>query len=452
MTLALIGAALLFSQCKKDHSVLDAATQPANDGLNTEQINDIPVYAHTFLGDTVASFVTRFKFLGTNKDPIFGTTDVGLYASTSLNVSDFNKNLTATLTAAEIILVVDGNDFLGDKTAQLTCSVFPINQTLDPDGLYYSGNNRMHDATPISVSVATYTTAANNAPILKIPIDQNYATQLISDVNSLASNDNYQAKYKGYYIKTAISGASEGIIYEADLEDNLSGFFLYYKDGSLSSTDSIFQLRFPFSGTNTTKFNTFSFLPSQDILNQVQDSSLGATRLFLKGLGQTGIKLQIPFLKQMSDSFSISVNRAELSFYVDLTAVGGTGLYQPPPVLSLLAMDSLGKERFTEDHFNSTAFARYGGKYDSDKKAYVFNISREAQAILAGEKKNRGFYLVVSESSVGLRELYSTSATKHLLTLKRDNYAGRVVLAGSGNFSLKPRLNLSLVKLRNEVK
>ncbi len=448
---ALTTIILFITACKKDHSVLDAATQPANDGLNTEQIADITVTAHTILADTNASFFDRYRFLGSNNDPVFGKTDVGIYANTSLNLSNLNLT-TATLTSSEIILAVDPIYFTGDPAAKLTCSVFPVNQTLDPDAIYYSGNDRMHSTTPICVSLASYTVAANGQAVLHIDIDKTYAAQLMADTANLKTNDTYQAKYKGYYIAASSANGGEGIIYKADLEDNLSGFYLYYKDGSQSSTDSIFQVRFPFSGANTTKYNTVKFSPSQDIQNQVQDSSLGANRLFLKGFGNTKLKLEIPFLRNMSDSFSISVNRAELIFYEDPSVVAGTSKYAEAPQLTLLAMDSLSKERFIEDHKNATAFARYDGTYDVDNRRYVFNISREVQAILAGKKKNRGYYLVVAKSSVGLNELYATSYSRELLPLRRDNYAERVVLAGSGNFSLKPRLNLSFVKLRNEVK
>lgn len=447
----LVTVILTIAACKKDHSTLDAATQPANDGLNTQQITDIPVTAHTILSDTNASFLDRYKFLGSNNDPIFGKTDVGIYANTSLNYANLNLT-TATLTSSEIVLAVDPISFTGDPTAKLTCSIFPVNQTLDPNVIYYTGNNRMHSNMPICVSLASYTVAANGQAVLRIDVDKTYASQLMTDTAYLKSNDTYQAKYKGYYIAASSATGGEGIIYKADLEDNLSGFYLYYKDGNSSSTDSIFQIRLPFSGTNTTKYNTVSYSPSQDIQNQLLDSTLGANKLFLKGFGSTKLRMQIPFLRNMSDSFSISVNRAELVLYEDPSVVAGTSSYAEAPQLTILSIDSLSKERFIEDHKNATAFARYDGTYDSDNKRYVFNISREAQAILSGKKKNRGFYLVVAKSSVGLKELYSTSYCKELLPLRRDNYAERTVIAGSNNFNFRPRFNLSFVKLRNEVR
>lgn len=442
----LICSVLLFVACKKDHSVLDTGTQPGNDELNAEQLTDLPVTAHSIFADSIASFKERYKFLGSNNDPVFGKTDVGLYANMSLNVT--NQSFpTATLISSEIALAYDASNYIGDPAAKLTCSVYPINQTLDPTAIYYSSNNRMHETNPIFVTVATTTTAANGQAMLKIDFDKTYISNLMADTANLKSNDIFQAKYKGFYIAASVTGG-DGLIYKLDLENDLSGFYIYYKD----ATDTMTSFRYPFSGANTTKYNTIKYTPAQDLVNVVQDSMQGANRLFLKGFGHTKLKVQIPFLKNMSDSFYISVNRAEVILYEDPAVTSSSGVYEKPPVLSLLLIDSLGKERFTEDHRTSTTFSKYGGTYDSENKRYVFNIASEVQAILSGKKKNRGFYLVVAQSAVGLKEIYAADNSKELLSLRRDNYAERVVLAGYGNVTLKPRLNLSFVKLRNEIR
>jgi hypothetical protein len=79
----------------------------------------------------------------------------------------------------------------------------------------------------------------------------------------------------------------------------------------------------------------------------------------------------------------------------------------------------------------------------------VFNLAREAQLIFNGQKKNRGFYLVVANTEISLNTLYLKDS-KELLTIRRDNYIERVILAGSANTALKPKFNLSYVKFKNE--
>src|SRR5688572_28522738 len=115
--LILMSVGFLFLACREDHSVLDAGTQPGNDGLNAEQLTDLPVTAHTILADSIASFKERYKFFGSNNDPVFGKTDVGLYTKMVLTVANFNLGPTASLTSAEIVMAYNAQDYLGDPGA-----------------------------------------------------------------------------------------------------------------------------------------------------------------------------------------------------------------------------------------------------------------------------------------------------------------------------------------------
>lgn len=110
----------------------------------------------------------------------------------------------------------------------------------------------------------------------------------------------------------------------------------------------------------------------------------------------------------------------------------------PEEVISILRnslpIDENSLELFALDQANETDLARYDGKYDATGNRIVFNISKTFQAIMRGTKVNRGFYLVIADPIP-------------LYTARRDNYAERIVLAGTANPSLYPRLNLSYTKL-----
>ena len=113
-------------------------------------------------------------------------------------------------------------------------------------------------------------------------------------------------------------------------------------------------------------------------------------------------------------------------------------------------MDNLSKETYAPDQNNSY---RYNGNLDTSDAAhprYVFNISRFAQQVIKGQRKNYGFYLVVANTDIVYGNIYDGDKTKELIAVRRDNYMERVVLAGSGNSSLKPQFNLSYIKLKKE--
>ena len=438
---------VIFS-CKKDHGVLGVDVQPAEDNLNAENITGLSVTAHTLPYDSIASFNDRYKFIGSNNDPDFGRTDYGLYFNVNMTLANIDFGVNSRISSAEIVLALDAEAYAGDKLAKLTYSVYPIETALSPSEIYYTSDARHHNAgsAPISIYTTTYSIADNGQAILRIKLDSAYAETLLHDTPNLVSNDVFQAKYKGYYIKASLQGNEEGVIYKANLEDDLSGFYLHYKTGT-AVTDTIINFKFTFTGSTAAKFNTVKFSPKQVIKDQFQDSTLGASSLYLKGMGMTKLKIHIPFIQNHSDSFKIAVNRAELV----LNTVPYTGIsrYYTPPKLVLLSIDSISRETYAQDLLTTTDYVRYDGVYDSTNKRYVFNIAREAQLIFSGKKKNRGFYLVAANADLSLSNVYMPGS-EILLPLRRDVYYERVIFYGSNNTQLKPTFNLNYVRFKND--
>ena len=439
---------LFLGSCKKDHSVLGVDVQPGIDDLNAENVRGLAITAHTLPYDSIVSINDNYKFIGSNNDPLFGKTDYGLYLNANFERSNLNFGSTSTLTSAEIVLALDVVDFAGNKDAVLSYSVFPVKEIMDNEKFYYSSDARHHDLTPISVHTTSFSLTGDGKTVLRIKLDQAYAEGLFYDSLNLVSNAIFQKVYKGYYISASVQNNDEGVIFKADLDNTLSGLFLHYKN--TSSNDTIVDFKFSFTGSTAYRYNTVKYTPIQEIQDQFADTALGASKLYLKGMGATRVKLDIPFLKNHSDSFKIAVNRAEVIFYVDPSNIIGTSRYYAPPKLLLLSIDSLGRETYAKDLISSSSYARFDGTYNSSMNAYVFNIALEAQAIFSGVKRNRGFYLVVANGDLSLKTVYATEDSKILFPLRRDNYYQRVVLAGSNNALLKPVFNLNYIRFKND--
>ncbi len=442
---------LLIISCKKDRTILGTDVQPEIDALNTSFTDTSTIYAYTKKYNVaIASFNDGFKYLGSNQDPIFGRTDVGLYCNANINLSNVSFGLDANLVSAELIFAIPINsDFVGDSATHLTYSVYPILTTLSSSTVYYTTNDSLFNKnTPIgggSVGYSLY----NGSYVLRIPIDYNYANAILMNPQYLTDNATFNNFYKGFYITSKTSClnpiSSQGIITRFNLDDANSGFFLRYTNGSPTSVKDYKSFQFYFSGSNAVRFNTSNYQPNQsgniNLQNQyystLPDSSQQS--IFLKGMGGTKVKLSIPnldYLKKYSDTVKLAINRAEIVLNIDPTYSFSTNYY-PPAILALLPLDSLGRENYAIDQLSSTDFARYGGIFDSDKQRYVFNIARHVQSIINGERKNYGFYLVVADGN-------------RIYTARRDNFINRIVLAGPNNASLKPKFNVSFIKFKND--
>jgi hypothetical protein len=443
----LLALLALLASCKKDHTILGTDVQPPSDAVKALFSDTATIYAHTVRYDSIPSFNDRYKFLGSNQDPFFGRTDAGLYVNMNLpnNITDVSFP-NKTLISSEIILEVAELEFLGDNTTPMSYSVFAMSHTLDLNAVYYSNQNSFQNTQQLLGTFTGTPTILNDKLVLRIPINDNFARGLMENSAYLANNSVFQNEYKGFYITSSGTPlnpvSSQGNIYKFDTDDDLSGFYIYYQDGTPSPTRQNTSFRFTFSGTEAVRYNTIDYQPASGgfaaLTRQIvdKDTTAGKQYLFLKGLGGTRVKLFIPGLKNYADSFSIAVNRAELFLPVDPSFSVTNAQYSVPPRLALLPIGSDSKESFAIDELTADNLTRYDGTYNSDKNAYVFNIARHVQAILRGQRTNFGFYVVIANPDP-------------IYTSRRDTYLERVVLCGTKNSINRPKFTLSYEKLNN---
>jgi hypothetical protein len=437
---------LILNACKKDQNILSTNVQPASDPLTASFSDTSRIYAHTVKYDSIPSFNDRFKFLGSNQDPVFGRTDVGLYLNASIpnNITNVNFGEDANLVSSELILVVANLDFVGNYETALSYSVFPVSVSLDKNSAYYSSNNRLHNTNAVLGSYSGTFAVMNNKLVLRIPIDFNYAKAVLNHPQYLVNNSVFQSTYKGFYITSMGSAlnpvSAQGAISKFDLDDELSGFYLYYQNGTPSATKTNKTYRFTFTGNDALRFNTVNYQPSSGgnilLTKQILENDTilaGKSNLFLKGLGGTRLKVYVPGLKNFADSFNIAVNRAELELQLDPSFNQTGGLYLSPPRLALMPIQANGKEGFALDQLNQTDLTRYDGQFSNNK--YVFNIARHVQAILRGTIPNLGFYVVVADPTP-------------LFSARRDNFAERAIIAGTAHPTLAPKFKLTFLKFR----
>ncbi|MBK7816274.1 MAG: DUF4270 family protein [Sphingobacteriaceae bacterium] len=439
----------LFSvSCKKDTDILNASAQDQEDVLNGFYSDTATMVAHTINVDSVVSFNDAVKFLGSNQDPVFGRTDVSLYTKFSIPNNLVGVSFPdANLVSSEIVIAVKSLDFVGDYQCPLTYEVFEMNQNIPTTQSYFSKPKSWYNSGNLLASRTCSFDVINGLFVVRIPVNNTYASAILNNPQYLLDNTTLQNTYKGFYITCRSTNlnpvSAQGVIAKLDLDNALSGFYLNYQEGEISASKQTKVFKFPFSGTDVVRFNEFKHDATSGAHNlltqQLQgDSAKGSQGLFLQGLGGAKVKFKIPFLTNFTSQHKISVNQAQIRFKVDQGISGSDGKYGAPLKLAVLAMDSASREIFTYDQISSSDFMRYyGGSYDYESKEYVFNISRDIQAIMNGSKKNWGFYLVVADGD-------------RAYAVRRDDRSERIVIGGSASTLYKPVFKLTYTPLSND--
>ena len=382
----------------------------------------------------------QYKYLGSNQDPIFGRTDASIYTNFSIanNLTNVTFGSNPVLDSAEIVISFLGQ-FLGDTSTVLTFDVYTLTEKLTSDSLYRTNSTVSKSSSKVS-SVNARIGHRGSIPCLIFPLDKNLAQYMLQTTSNLTNNTAFINAYKGFYITTAnssLSGPGSGAIYRLNLDDDISGVNLYYHDGnSISSKGESF--KFTFRGIDALRFNHIkhNYISSTTFLDyQINqgDTAKGNSNVYLNSFGGTRVRVYIPYLKNFSDSQTVSISRAELTIKIDEIVSPYSVDYGYPANLALLACGSDGSEELVYDQLESSDFVKYGGNYNSTGKLYTFNIARQMQKIVTKTISNYGFYLVNANPSKSV-------------VIRRDNRMERVVIGGKNNATYKPTFKVTYIK------
>lgn len=410
----------------------------------TEISDTATIQVHTIKHPITRTYQDQFKYLGSNQDPVFGRTNASIYTNFSIagNVNNISFGEDVVADSAEIILVFT-QSFVGDTTTPLLYQVHQITQNLGKSISFKIDSNLAYNNTPLC-NVTRRISKTSGFYTVRLPITVNFASAVITNPTYLTSSSVMQSMYKGFYITTKNTNGlnpnnKQGSLMKIDLDNSVSGFYVYYHNGTSSASKQPKTYRFPFSGTEASRFNNVEYNYSSGannlLIQQIvdNDSAKGKQNIFLKGLGGTKSVLRLPFLKNYADSCPISVNRAEVILKVDQAFLSSNSNYEPPSQISLVAVDENGNEIYIKDQYYSVDLLRFGGNYDSENKRYVFNMARHVQDIMTGKIENHGFYIVVAN-------------TDRLLVPRRDTKAERVVFGGIENTLYAPEFNLTFIR------
>lgn len=442
--------ALVFS-CKKDKP-LGADVQPADDLINGQYSDTATIYGFTIKYDSVRTYQDGYKYLGSNQDPIFGRTDAGIYANFTLpnNVSNISFGDDAVLDSARVYLTFTQN-FVGDTNTILNYKIFGLNSTFDYVAPRYMHHNFSYN--PTALCDANVKLSFNGGfHTIVLPLDYNYGSGILNNNAALVNTTAFIAAYKGLYISTKSSFlnpvSAQGALMKIDLDNPVSGVYLFYHNGAQTQSKTPKVYKFPFASDAAARFNHVDYnlsganvyLAAQLAGDSCQTAGAncnGQQNLFLKGVGGTRAKIKIPFVRNYAKDCHIAVNRAEIVFKVDQSFITTGGQYNPPSMISLVAIDSLGKEAYLKDQYYTSDLIHFGGTYDDVNKQYVFNIARHIQDIVDGKLKNYGFYLVVANPDGNY-------------VARRDDRAERVVLGGRYNALYAPQFKLTYIRFPND--
>lgn len=390
LVLGILVILTLFS-CKKDPYEIGIDLLPPSDTLNVLMTDTCTVIAYSVRHDSIRTDESASFILGSIVDPVFGKSTAGFYTQFRLGSDspDFGDNPVLD----SLVLILYYNGYYGDTTTLQSIKVYEISEDLILDSTYWS-NQRVATYSTLLASQSFYPHPTDSvtvsgetmAPHLRINLNKfsNYLGDkiLYAPTGALEDNNSLIAFFKGLQVETHPVNAN-GALVNFSGGSSTSCLKIYFHNSESDSLDYTFVI--DESAARFTYIDHNGYLDaSPDLKRQMlnHDTTQGAEKLFLQGLGGVKLKVKFPFMKKFANGHVIAVNDALLMFSNGETDT----TFAPPPELTMFRQDSIGRISFLSDESEGTSY--FGGTYNETERTYFFRITQHIQKVIQNEYSN----------------------------------------------------------------
>ena len=396
---------LVLSSCKKEEGDLGLIVQPEGDALQGNVVDTFSLITYSVLDDSLQSDNFSNNMIGSMVDPVFGTSQMGIY--TQINLSSNNPVFDVPNTVVDsVVLSLVYQTYYGVNGPQ-TFKVYEVLDTMYLDSTYYSHSSLTTDVTDLVIGGNTQTpdyenyfhdivTGDSAKPQLRLLLDNNLGQRFINEsgTGNLLDNSVFVNWFRGLRIEVdnPTQSVGEGSIISMDMLDADSKLTIYYHE-----TTTLDTLSYHFNiNSNCARFTTMEHdYTGTPIEAELNDSTLGQNFSYVQAGAGLKVNIKFPTLLDLLDEGNIIINQAQLYLPVQYYALDPL---VPAPRLIVFSNNADGSISVLQDQFEGDAV--FGGFYDDANKAYVFSIGRYLQDVYRGTKPNLGLQLNVVGSSI----------------------------------------------------
>lgn len=403
LLMIILSAVMVYGCTKPDDIGQDVVALPGEQ-LNVHFTDTVTINTHSFIIDSVPTTSTSSQIFGSVLDPYFGSTVASIYTQLRLanNDLDFGTNPVCD----SIVLGIDYTGFYGDTAAIQHIKVFRLDEDMYLDTAYYSNNTITPQTSPIydqdivfDLTDSVELWGGKTKPHMRLALDKSFGDEIValSGQTELSNNEEFLQYLKGLYITLDKQAANGGGFAYVDLLSNYSRLTLYYHNDDEDSLYEYFLIN-----QNCAYFNNFNHFGYQDAAPEVQnqivnkDTTLGMQELYLQSMAGVRTYMDFPFIDNLKANNQLAIHKAEL--LVNISDKSDTLTYPAPTKISVVGIDSEGRNIFLTDYLEGTGF--YGGVYKEDNNQYVFNITHTIQEMLIGTSELYGLRIIIAGESV----------------------------------------------------
>ncbi|MCK4920288.1 MAG: DUF4270 family protein [Bacteroidales bacterium] len=405
ITAILLLSIFIFNACNEDPNFIGRNILPSTDDVYTRFCDETLINSKTSIGKPILTSLNSTMLLGSKVDSIFGKSKADFMARFSIipmtmGVERIIDSMVLTLRVSEV---------LGDPDFKPTIRIFELNDTLSFDTIYFSNESPDRYYDP-AIELASQEINPSDT-VLRIKLNNADLYDRLKDAPDTAYNDipEFWNIFKGLYITT--DDVDEGgNIFFLDIEHDYSELNVYYRDDLDIDTAKFFSLVMNFSTPRVnsyyqdytdTRAISFMDLPDQyDTLMFISSMAGMDTKIFIEDF-ETWRNV---------DTLPVAINNAELYIPVADTLLTNESSDIYPSKLLLFTYDENDVFDYLHDFRIDANESYFGGSYDFEEDAYVFNIGMHLQSYINGDIDNLNMILVSQNNATSAERVILNSA------------------------------------------
>ncbi|OFY82425.1 MAG: hypothetical protein A3F72_20730 [Bacteroidetes bacterium RIFCSPLOWO2_12_FULL_35_15] len=434
--------------------------QPSTDLLYVNYIDTTLLITRTVKEDSLRTdqnqLLAGYGLLGKYIDPVFGTSNSSIYTQVKLptSISATSFGISPICDSIVLSLIYDAPCY-GKKIRKIqTVNVYELLNGITAGTSYYSTDAMLNTGVDLANAYSftprptdsVLVSGVKSKPQLRIPLNVAFGQNLLNNqsTGNLVNNATFQNFMKGFYITTENTtglATNEGNIMRFLMGASSMTIYYHYTGKTIITSvkpinlqvDSTWYTNYVFSLGSVSRHQNFSHdystVSNIDLSSQLSSGppSQNST-VYIQSMAGLKTKVEMPTLMDWVKNGAVAINKAVLTIKIDTSqATYLVDTFTRPTSLIPFGINDDGTSYVLPDYLSTPGWV--DGNYNSTTHEYNLIISKYIQQILAGTRKNNGFYITIP---------HITAATT----------PSRVIIGGgaSGN-PYQMKLNISYTKL-----
>jgi len=399
----LAGTLFLITSCEKEGTMIGKNILPGKDFISLYSTDTLSVYSYTMYSGLLESDNPGTVFLGTVRDPYFGTTTAGFVTQLRM----FTQWDGGIYTVDSVKLSLTLASVSGDAAAGHILRISEISEQIYTDSAYYSSRTVPLTGYTVEATLPQMKADTINNVILDLPVS--FGEYIIRNTSMLFHSDDkpdFRSYLKGLFFQ--LQSAGNPVFITLSLKP--PGDYEYYKHQlsiymhDENGTSNMFVLNIDAKAKNAA-YSTFSHdFSTADYNKKITHVNDGVrdTLSYIQSLNGLFTRLTIPGLediKKNPELKGIYINKARITCPVHFDGTNYKGSTFPSQ-LFMGYYDKSGKRYLIPDYSISAAF--FNGRIDTASRNYTFNIASYVQRFLNDTTGNfmPEFQLALPEGSL----------------------------------------------------